>query len=157
MFIAILCFCKNYKDKAYIYCLYIIYFLLFIPCMICHCVFIKKIIKNDLFYECSDEITNEILNQENKNTKKTIIYTAINLTADVLINIQLLIFLILEYKENACFCAQQEKLPKIENLPNKHQGINENINKNFYNIILNRIDTNNETPRKNNINENNKD
>ena len=154
MFIAILCLCKNYKD---IYCLYLIYFLLLIPCMICHCVFIKKIIKNDLFYECSDEITNEILNQENKNTKKTIIYTAINLTADVLINIQLLIFLILVCKEESCFCTHQEKPPKIENLPNKHQGINENINKNFYNIILNRIDTNNEIPRKNNINENNKD
>ena len=132
-------------------------FLLFFSCMICHCVFIKKIIKNDLFYECSDEVTNEILNQENKNTKKTIIYTAINLTADVLINIQLLIFLILVCKEESCFCTHQEKPPKIENLPNKHQGINENINKNFYNIILNRIDTNNEIPRKNNINENNKD
>ena len=125
--------------------------------MICHCVFIKKIIKNDLFYECSDEITNEILNQENKNTKKTIIYTAINLTADVLINIQLLIFLILECKDYTCHCILLEKPPKIQNLPNKHQGINENINKNFYNIILNGIDTNNEIPRKNNINENNKD
>ena len=60
--------------------------ILFIYLIIYQSVFIWIMIENDLFYECSDEITNEIINQETKNTKKTIIYAAINLAADCLIS-----------------------------------------------------------------------
>jgi uncharacterized membrane protein len=53
--------------------------------MICRSVFISRIIKNSsLDYDCSDYITNEIINTENKNTKSFIIYTAINLGVDVI-------------------------------------------------------------------------
>jgi predicted nucleic acid-binding Zn ribbon protein len=124
--------------------------------MICHCVFIKKIIKNDLFYECSDEVTNEILNQENKNTKKTIIYTAINLVPDILVTILLgPILLVLSCKNCDCPCSR-EKPAKIPNFSKKHQDINVNKNKIVDDMVLNGININNEIIGKNNINENNK-
>ena len=47
----------------------ITYTVFLLVCIICHSVFIGRIIHNDLFYDCSDSITNEVLRQENKNTK----------------------------------------------------------------------------------------
>ena len=74
--------------------------LLNLICLICQSVFLGKIIKNDLAYDCSDEITNEVLRLENLNTKKTIIYSGINLGADVLyILFNVLFFLIVYIKE----------------------------------------------------------
>ena len=97
--------------------------------MICQSVFIWTMIENDLFYECSDEITNEIINQETKNTKKTIIYTAINLTADCLIIILLLAyFCSLRESECDCFgCSGSIKEPKPILEPKKRSETIKNI------------------------------
>ena len=53
--------------------------------MICRSVFISKIVKNSSFsYDCSDPITNEFINNESKIAKSFIVYTEINLGADVI-------------------------------------------------------------------------
>ena len=54
-------------------------------CFICHAVFLGQINNNDIFYDCSDHITNEVFKQEHLNTNKTKIFTAINLVLDLLI------------------------------------------------------------------------
>ena len=156
MCIFILCYCQSYEKMYVIDYFYLMNFLLFFSCMICHCVFIKKIIKNDLFYECSDEVTNEILNQENKNTKKTIIYTAINLVPDILVTILLgPILLVLSCKNCDCPCSREKKA-KIQNFSITHQDINENKDKIVDDMVLNGINIKDEIIGKNNINENNK-
>ena len=97
---------------------------IFIPFMICQSVFISAIIENNLFYECSDDLTNELLNHENKNTKKTIIYGAINLAADCLIIIPLLFLAIkIICEDGSTICAEKKskpiKEPKINPDPEK--------------------------------------
>ena len=52
-------------------------------CIICQAVFLGRIIKYDLAYECSDEKTNEVSRLENLNTKKSILYTGVNLGLDI--------------------------------------------------------------------------
>ena len=69
----------NYLVFIYLIINYI-FLLMFI---ICHSVFLSRIINNDISYNCSDEITNEVLRKERKNTKKTIFHTKINLIADI--------------------------------------------------------------------------
>lgn len=44
-----------------------------------------KIIYNDLSYNCSDDITNEVSKKENQNTKSSILYTSVNLWLDIFI------------------------------------------------------------------------
>ena len=61
----------------------IICLFLILVCIICQSVFLGNIIKYDFDYDCSDEITNEILRKENKNTKTTIKYIAANLGLDI--------------------------------------------------------------------------
>lgn len=58
-------------------------FLLLLICIICHSVFLGKIIYNDLSYNCSDDITNEVSKKENQNTKASILYTSVNLGLDI--------------------------------------------------------------------------
>ena len=95
--------CKGKLDEYAYYILFIfliIVLLLNLICLICQSVFLGKIIKNDLAYDCSDEITNEVLRLENLNTKKTIIYSGVNLGADVFyILFNVLAFLIVFIKE----------------------------------------------------------
>ena len=73
---------EKYKDGNFFIFLFII-LLLNLICIICQSVFLGRIIKYDLAYDCSDEITNEVLRKENINTKKSIKYTAINLGFDI--------------------------------------------------------------------------
>ena len=54
-----------------------------IICIICQAVFLGRIIKYDLSYDCSDEKTNEVLRLENLNIKNSIKYTAVNLGLDI--------------------------------------------------------------------------
>ena len=66
---------------------------------------------NDLSYKCSDDITNEVLKKENENTKKSILYTTINLGLNIftfLINIltMVIIYLIEKY---GCFLFSDNK------------------------------------------------
>ena len=51
--------------------------------IICQGIFIKKIIDNELSFDCSDSITNELLNKEMEKIKNSKTYTAVNLGADV--------------------------------------------------------------------------
>ena len=121
------------------------YLLLFSTCTICHSIFLSQIIHSDLPpYECSDKITNEIFRKENLNTKKTIIFTAINLGADILV-ILLNIFLFLYPKFELCcdsFCdfilCKNCKIYKEEKINNymRNVNINNNKNKNERNIYL---------------------
>ena len=69
------------KSVLYIFLLIgIIIILIFI---ISHSVFLGRIMHNDLSYKCSDEKTNELLRKENENTKKSILYTTINLGLNI--------------------------------------------------------------------------
>ena len=51
----------------------LLYLLLLFICIICHSVFLGRIIYYDLSYECSDDITNEVTKKENENTKKFVL------------------------------------------------------------------------------------
>ena len=78
-------------------------------------VFLGNVIYYDLSYNCSDDITNEVLRKENENTKKSIVYTAANLGLDLfLIFINILSILILKIikicqdaKPCSCICFKR--------------------------------------------------
>ena len=110
-------------------CINMINFISFISFMICQSVFIRVMIENDLFYECSDEITKEIINQETKNTKKTIIYATINLAADCIIIILLLAYFCSLRESKCCCCdcsvSDKELKPILE--PKKRSETIKNI------------------------------
>ena len=77
--------CKRRKYKYKILLIFLIICLsLNLISIICQSVFLGRIIKYNFSYDCSDEITNEITRLEHLNTKKSIIYSSINLGADVL-------------------------------------------------------------------------
>ena len=58
----------------------------YISAIICHSIFLGLMVKySDLSYDCSDSITNEVLKQNNSNTTKQIVFTAVNLGLDVLL------------------------------------------------------------------------
>ena len=59
--------------------------LMIFACIICHAVFLGRMINNNLSYDCSDDITNEVSRKENENTKISIKYTAVNLVMDLFI------------------------------------------------------------------------
>ena len=100
------------KTVKVFYIFSIICLLFYVSVIICFIVFFKGIQNNDLFYDCSDDITNEFLKNENNNTKKSIKIVVVNLVLDVVAIILFLImyFYILkknkwsfknyEYKEN---------------------------------------------------------
>ena len=78
---------------------------MYLICIICQAVFLGRIIKYDFSYDCSDEITNEVLRLENLNTKKSIKYSAINLGIDVffiLFNVLAFLIVILMEKYGSC-------------------------------------------------------
>ena len=86
--------------------------------IICHIVFLIRIMNNDISYNCSDDITNEVLRNERKNTKKSIIYSKINLFADLLIfllSVSLLIVAYLAYK------FKDRPLYNKQNKPNQNK------------------------------------
>ena len=145
----------------------IIELILNLICTILQGVFFGKIIKNDLAYNCSDDITNDVLRLENLNTKKSIIYSWINLGADalflllnaVVIIIEFIKKKFLEYQVEVNFrnrdkatshhydnSAQNEfnlnivPIREVE-IQNKLRNINEKYNNNFnYNNNINNND-----------------
>ena len=131
----ILCCVKkglDVNDKSFSYFIAIIFFclLLILACLISQSVFLGRIIKSDLSYNCSDDITNEVLRKENENTKKSIIYTAANLGIDIfvfLFNILLYPIAYLIDKCDDCY-----------------------IGSNFYNNKANYNENNNSAKNKNN-------
>ena len=77
--------------------------LIIFACIICQIIFLHRILDNDIYYNCSDDKTNEVLRKERENTKKTILYTEINLGVDILIflfNIFSLLIVYLSYNLN---------------------------------------------------------
>ena len=66
-------------------------------CIICHSVFLARMINNDVSYECSDKITNEVLRKEKESTHNVIIYTIINLSSDIFAIILNLFFFVLSF------------------------------------------------------------
>ena len=97
-----------------------IFLLIFI---ICHSVFLSRIINNDISYNCSDEITNEVLRKERKNTKKTIFHTKINLIADIFIFILsvfslLVAYLSYKFKDRLFLFNKQNKTNVNKNIDN---------------------------------------
>ena len=112
---------------------FLLFFLLFFICTICHSVFLGRIIYNDLSYNCSDDITNEVSKKENENTKTSILYTSINLGLDVFIilfNVLaiLIYYLIKKCKErNISYNSYNWKLK--QDIPEKNLGFNSSQNK----------------------------
>ena len=97
--------CKYQYDwgalNFFVFIYLIINSILLLIFIICHSVFLKRISNNDISYNCSDDITNEVLRKERDNTKKTILYTKINLFSDIFIfilNVFSLIVAYLSYK-----------------------------------------------------------
>ena len=101
-------------------------------CIICQGVFLGRIIKYDLSYDCSDEKTNEVLRLENLNTKKSILYTGVNLGLDIfyiLFNVLAhLVILIKEQWEDCEFNLFNRNKDKETN------NSNYNNNKNNFNV-----------------------
>ena len=91
--------------KSVLYTFLLIGLILILIFIICHAVFLGRIIHNDLSYKCSDDITNEISKKENENTKKSILYTTINLGLNIftfLINILTMVIIYL-IEKFGCF------------------------------------------------------
>ena len=145
-------------------------------CMICQAVFLGRIIKYDFSYDCSDEITNEVLRLENLNTKKSIKYSAINLGFDVFyILFNVLSFLIVILKEKCdrceihlCFKNKDKKNNYQTDYNNQNKIKNDNFDKepirevivknekpNIYEKPANRNNNNNENNDNNDMNNNN--
>ena len=130
----ILCCVKkglDVNDKSFSYFIAIIFFclLLILACLISQSVFLGRIIKSDLSYNCSDDITNEVLRKENENTKKSIIYTAANLGIDIfvfLFNILLYPIAYLIDKCDDCYISSKNLNNKTNN--NKINNSAKNIN-----------------------------
>ena len=93
----------------------IIYMVILFVCIICHSVFLRRIIDNDLFYDCSDPITNEVLRQENKNTKKSILWTIINLGGDVFFLVYNSLVVLIFYIINKCKDCEFTFLKRSQN------------------------------------------
>ena len=120
---------------------------------ICQSVFLGRIIKYDLAYHCSDEITNEVLRKENLNTKTSIKFTAINLGFDIfyiLFNICAFLMAFVIEKIDALkknnYSIQNSSANNNNNKDNKAQNkfkVDEFINKPIREVIVN-----NETPNK---------
>ena len=55
-----------------------------LACIICQSIFLGNIVKYNVSYKCSDEITNEVTRLENLNTIYSIIGTAIDLGISIL-------------------------------------------------------------------------
>ena len=94
-------------------------------CIICQSVFLGNVIYYDLDYNCSDEITNEVLKKENLNTKKSIVYLAINLGLDIFVLLLTILPIVIDkIKEKANVDNNNPPQPKMEEI-----NFNNNIKK----------------------------
>jgi hypothetical protein len=93
--------CIGNCDNVFI-CVFIFIGLLILSSLVCYVVFLLRIIRNDLSYDCSDKITNELFKIQNDNTKITILYSSINLGADLLSIILIILPLFYTCYEKCC-------------------------------------------------------
>ena len=121
--------CKGKYNLGTIFLAGLIFCILIIlVCAICQSVFLGRIIANDLSYNCSDDITNEVLRKENEKTKKSIIYTAVNLGLDlffIFFNVLvILIYAIVKKCEEteicSCDCFKKKVRNEINYTQNKY-------------------------------------
>ena len=128
----------------------IICLILNLICIICQAVFLGRIIKYDLAYNCSDEKTNEVLRLENLNTKKSILYTWVNLALDIFyifFNVFAhLVALIKEKLENCEFNLFNRNKEKVINNPNYNSKKNNIIISDLYKEPIREVIVNNGTP-----------
>ena len=123
LFICFFCLCacalRHGGADQLCYSIFLIFLIiclsLYLVCIICQSVFLGRIIKHDFDYDCSDEITNEILRKENINTKKSIKYTAANLGIDIFFILFNIIFMLILFIKNYFFNVKKEEKTNSEN------------------------------------------
>ena len=123
LFICFFCLCgcalRHGGAGQLFYSIFLIFLIiclsLYLVCIICQSVFLGRIIKHDFDYDCSDEITNEILRKENINTKKSIKYTAANLGIDIFFVLFNIIFMLILFIKNNFFNVKKEEKTNSEN------------------------------------------
>ena len=84
-FVIIVCHLKELKfldDIGYLILIHLWKTILILTFFICQSAFLGMIIHYNLSYNCSDDITNELLRKENEKTKNNIIFIAINFGLD---------------------------------------------------------------------------
>ena len=110
--------------------------------------FFRKIINNDLSYNCSDAITNEVLKKENDNTKKSVIYTSINLGLNIFtffINIFTMMIIYLMEKFN-CFYFAYNRNNIRTSIKEKDFNPSEKAFNNINEVPAREVVVNNRTP-----------
>ena len=70
---------------AFMYSFFLLSSIILFIFIIIQSVVLRKIIYYNIFYNCSDDITNEVFKKENDNTNKTILYISINIGLDIFI------------------------------------------------------------------------
>ena len=105
-------------------------FLLFLIFIICHSVFLGKIIHFRIFYNCSDSITNEMFKKENKNTKNIIIFSSINLGFEVLFLFVNILFVLFDTIKH-CDCLKKSYYSGNHDSDTNKSNVNKN-NSNVY-------------------------
>ncbi len=136
--ISLICFCCDRgNSERYLYCIIFCYsanLLLLLAFVISQSVFLGRIINSDLSYDCSDDITNEVLRKENENTKKSIIYTGYNLGIDVFVFLTNALFPLILYIIDVCegclICKFDTSYSLNEN-ENNHSTKNKNNSNNI--------------------------
>ena len=127
-------------------------------CIICQSIFLGNIIYYDISYECSDDITNELIRKEYKNRDKSIIYTVANLIIDLfvfLLNIIPLLIIFIKSKLSDCAKENKEQNKNLQNNYNSKNAPEQPIAQENLNVqrrlpsldenkINNQIDNNNQ-------------
>ena len=108
----------------------LLFFLLFLIFIICHSVFLGKIIHFRIFYNCSDSITNEMFRKENQNIKNIIIFSSINLGFEVLFIFVNILFLLFDIIKD-CDCLKKSYYPGNHDSNTNKSNVNKN-NSNVY-------------------------
>ena len=123
--------CRKGIETIY-YIFSIIFIIFYVIVIICNIIFLKAIQNNDLFYNCSDDITNEFLKNENNNTKKSIKFVIINLILDI---ITIFLFLIMYLHKCKVFNLRKNKnFENNENNNNEISNTNSNLKTNNKNL-----------------------
>ena len=176
--------CKSKSSMGeFIYYIFFVYLIICLImnliCIICQAVFLGKIIKYDLAYECSDEKTNEVSRLENLNTKKSILYTGVNLGLDIfyiLFNVFAHLVILIKKKIEDCgfnlFNRNKDKETETNNSnynknnfivndlykePKREVIVNNGTPNQFYKPAVNNNNNNFNNNLNNNINDNNSD
>ena len=113
---------KFTRIETIYYIFSIIFIIFYVIVIICNIVFLKAIQNNDLFYNCSDDITNEFLKNENNNTKKSITIVEINLILDI---IAIFLFLIMYLHKCKVFYFFRKKIFSSKNFEKNENNNNE--------------------------------